>query len=136
VHHPADTLPTAINLQQGSIQSEAQCSLYNSSRLTTAHVLSSCPNALCQQKSTFRYNQVLSTFTDIFADTPFSMCIQNLPNFYANNALQATILSDLLSTSYRPDIVIYNTNFHPVPIYHPIGINLSSGFHSSYSGCP
>ena len=33
----------------------------------------------------------------------------DLPNFYANDAPQATIPSDLLITSYRPDIVIYNT---------------------------
>ena len=102
----------AVNLQRWSIQCEAKCSLCDSNRPTTAHVLSNCPTALNQQRYTFRHNQVLSilasSLIDIFADTPFVKVFADLPNFYANDAPQATIPSDLI-TSYRPDIVIYNT---------------------------
>ena len=42
----SDTLPTAVNLQRWSIQCEAKCSLCDSHRTTTAHVLSCCPTAL------------------------------------------------------------------------------------------
>jgi len=133
LHAASDTLPTAVNLQLWLIQSEAKCSLCGSNHPTTAHDLSSCPTALSQQRYTFRHNQVLSilasTLTDIFADIPFVKVYADLPNFFANDAPQATIPLDLLITSYRPDIVIYNTR---VPIYHPTGINLPSGFHSAY----
>ena len=110
----SDTLPTAVNLQRWSIQCEAKCSqtLCDSNHPTTAHVLSNCPTALNQQRYTFRNNQVLSilasSLIDIFADTPFVKVFADLPNFYANDAPQVTIPSDLLITSYCPDIVIYN----------------------------
>ena len=92
----SDTLPTAVNLQRWSIQSEAKCSLCDSNRPTTVHVLSNCPTALNQQRYTFRHNQVLSILAssliiDIFADTPFVKVFVDLPNFYANDAPQATI---------------------------------------------
>ena len=104
----SDTLPTAVNLQRWSIQCEAKCSLCDSHCPTTAHVLSCCPTALDQQRYTFRHNQVLSTLVsmlaDIFADKPFVKMYADLPNFYANDAPQTTIPTDLLITSYRPDM--------------------------------
>ena len=89
-------------------------------QVNSSHVLSSCPTALSQQRYAFRHNQVLSilasTLTDTFADIPFVKVYADLPNFFANDAPQATILSDLLITSYRPDIVIYNTQYPSITL--------------------
>ena len=43
---------------------------------------------------------VLVSFVKVFAD---------IPNFHADNSPQSTIPMSLLITSYRPDIVIYNS---------------------------
>ena len=48
----SDTLPTAINLHRWKIQCGARCILCDSSRPTTAHVLSGCPVALSQHTDT------------------------------------------------------------------------------------
>ena len=47
--------------------------------------------------------------SNIFADWPFIKVYADLPNFYANDSPQTTIPTDLLITSYRPDIAICNT---------------------------
>ena len=47
----------------------------------------------------------------------------DLPNFYANNAPQTTILSNILVTPYRPDILIFNTkcpSFCLLELTHPL----------------
>ena len=46
LHAASDTLPTAVNLRRQSIQCDAKCSLCDSNRPTTAHILSSLPTAL------------------------------------------------------------------------------------------
>ena len=53
LHAASDTLPTAVNLQRWSIQCEAKCLLCDSQRLTTAHILGSCPAALNQLRYTY-----------------------------------------------------------------------------------
>ena len=82
---------------------------------TTAHILSGCPTALNQQHYTFQHNQVLSilasALTNLFADAPFVKVFADLPNFYANNAPQASIPSNLLITPYCPHIVIFNSKY-------------------------
>ena len=44
-----------------------------------------------------------STLAEVFADTPF---VTPVPNFYADDVPQITIPTDLLITSYCPDIDI------------------------------
>ncbi|XP_065884075.1 uncharacterized protein [Dysidea avara] len=109
----SDTLPTAVNLQRWSILCEAKCLLCDSRRPTTAHVLSSCPAALNQQRYTYRHDQVLrvlaTKLSEAFADIPFVKVFADIPNFHADNSPQSTIPMSLLITSYRPDIVIYNS---------------------------
>ena len=109
----SDTLPTAVNLQRWSILCEAKCLLCDSRRPTTAHVLSSCPAALNQQRYTYRHDQVLrvlaTNLSEAFADIPFVEVFADIPNFHADNSPQSTIPMSLLITSYRPDIVIYNS---------------------------
>ena len=114
----SDTLPTAVNLQRWSIQCDAKCLLCDSTRPTTAHVLSGCPAALNQQRYTFRHNHVLSVLasalTNLFTDAPFVKVYADLPGFYANISPQTTIPSNILVTSYRPDIVLFNTKCHSI----------------------
>ena len=106
----SDTLPTAVNLQRWSILCEVKCLLCDSRRPTTAHVLSSCPAALNQQRYTYRHDQVLrvlaTKLSEAFADIPFVKVFADIPNFHADNSPQSTIPMSLLITSYRPDIVI------------------------------
>ena len=116
----SDTLPTAVNLLRWSILSEAKCSLCDSQRPTTAHVLSGCPAALNQSCYTYRHDQVLfvlvSKLTELFAGTPHVQVFADLPNFHADHCPQSTIPSSLLITSYRPDIVLYNSQASSVAL--------------------
>jgi len=63
LHAESDTLSIAVNLLRWSFQSEAKCSLCDSQRPMTAHVLSGCPAALNQSRYTYRHNQVNSSRT-------------------------------------------------------------------------
>ena len=116
----SDTLPTAVNLLRWSIQSEAKCALCDSQRPTTAHVLSSCPAALNQSRYNYRHDQVLfiltTKLTEFFAGIPHVQVFADLPNFHANHCPQSTISSSLLITSYRPDIVLYNSQSSSVAL--------------------
>jgi len=47
--------------------------------------------------------------TEVFTNTSFVRVYADLLNFYANDAPQTTIPSDILITSYHPDIVIFNS---------------------------
>ena len=40
----------------------------------------------------------------------------DIPNFYANDATQTTIPSDILITSYHPDIVIFNSQLPSITL--------------------
>jgi len=50
------TLPTAVNLQHRSIQSDTKCLLCNSTRPTTTHVLNGCPIVWIKKQYTYRHN--------------------------------------------------------------------------------
>jgi len=65
---------------------------------------------------------------DIFADKPFVKVYADLHNFYANDAPLTTIPTDLLITSYRPDIVIHNTQVPSVTLLE-LTCPLDSGQH-------
>ena len=105
-------------MQRWSIQCDAKCLLCDSTRPTTAHVLSGCPAALNQQRYTFRHNHVLSVLasalTNLFTDAPFVKVYADLLGFYANISPQTTIPSNILVTSYCPDIVLFNTKCHSI----------------------
>ena len=55
----SDTLPTAVNLRQWCVQSEVKCTLYDSTRPTTVHILGGIPVALTQQRYANRHNHHL-----------------------------------------------------------------------------
>ena len=116
----SDTLPTAVNLRRWSIQCDAKCLLCDCTRPTTAHVLNGCPVALTQQRYTYRHYQVLSILatmlTKIFADSPSIQVFADLNNHQACEAPQATVLTQILITSYRPDIVIYNSQVYSIAL--------------------
>jgi len=102
-----------MNLRRWSIQSNAKCSLCNSLRPTTAHVLSGCPVALSQHRFTYRHDLVLhslvTSFVEVFVDLPFVQIYTDLPSSRASDSPLATIPTTVMVTPYRPDIVIYNT---------------------------
>ena len=54
----SDTFPTAVNLRRWHIQCGVKCTLCDSNRPTTAHILGGCPVALSQQRYTYRHNKV------------------------------------------------------------------------------
>ena len=110
----SDTLPTAVNLQRWSIQCKAKCLLCDSQRLTTAHILGSCPAALNQLQYTYHHNQVLrvlvTKLVEAFVDLPFVKVFADIPNFHADSSSLSTIIpASLLITPYHLDIVIYNS---------------------------
>ena len=109
----SDTLPTEVNLHRWKTQCSAQCVLCNSTRPTTAHILSGCPVALTQNQYIYRHNLALQCvahqFIDIFEHLPFIHVFADLPNLQASVSPPATIPPEVMPTSYRPDLVFYNT---------------------------
>ena len=79
----SDTLPTAMNLRR-NIQSSAKCTLCDSLRPTTAHVLSGCPVAVSQHRFTYRHDLVLhslvTSFVEVFVNLPFVRIYADLPS--------------------------------------------------------
>ena len=110
----SDTLPTAVNLCRWHIQCGAKCTLCDSNHPTTAHILGGCPVALLQQQYTYRHNKVLhilaSKLTTLFADCHDVKVHADLQGFRSNDSPPETILSSVLVTPYRPDVVIYNAH--------------------------
>ena len=109
----SDTLPTAVNLRHWCVQSDIKCTLCDSTRPTTAHILGGCSVALMQQRYTYRHDQVLHLLAskpkEMFSDNPSIHVFVHLQGLRASEAPQATILSTLLITPYRPDIIVYNS---------------------------
>ena len=109
----SDTLPTAVNLHRWKIQCGARCILCDSSRPTTAHVLSGCPVALSQHRYTYRHNLVLqclaSRFISFFNHLPYIQVYADLQSLRASESPPATIPLAVMVTPYRPDVVIHNT---------------------------
>ena len=108
----SDTLPTAVNLRRWHIQCGAKCTLCDSNRPTTAHILGGCPIALSQQRYTYRHNQVLFTLISqlitLFSDCQMVSVYVDLQGHRFNDSPPETIPSNVLVTPYRPDVVIYN----------------------------
>jgi len=124
----SDTLPTEVNLRRWCIQSDVRCTLCSSCRPTTAHILGGCSVALTQKRYTYRHDQVLhvlvSRLADMFVNYPSIQVYADLPGLRASEGPQATVPSDLLITTYRPDIVIYNSEASSIAF---TGTNLSPG---------
>ena len=74
-----------------------------------------------QQQYTYRHNQVLSVLAsalvEVFANAPYIKVYTDLPNFYADNAPQTTIPTNLPITSYHPDIVIHNSQSPSITLF-------------------
>ena len=100
----SDTLPTAVNLHCWHIKCDTKCTLCDSNRPTTAHILGGCTVALSQQRYTYRYNQVLFTLvsklTTIFSDCQVVSVYADLQGFHFNDSPPETILSTILVTPY------------------------------------
>ena len=114
----SDTLPTEVNLRRWNIQCDAKCDLCDSPRPTTAHVLNGCPIALSQHRYTYRHDLVLyflvTRLVDLFSILPFVNA--DLPNFRSYESPPATVPTDVMVTTYHPDIVIYNSNTSAVAL--------------------
>ena len=76
--------------------------------------------ALTQQHYTYRHDQVLHLFASRLVDMFVSYsCIHvyaDLTGLRASEGPQATVPSNLLITSYRPDIVVYNSEASSVAL--------------------
>jgi len=72
-------------------------------------ILNSCPIALQQGRYVYRHDQVLlSLLVDIEEYCDDANVFADLDNYRAGNTPLATIPPSILTTSYRPDIVIFN----------------------------
>jgi len=105
----SDTLPAPMNLRRWKIQTSSSCYLCSCQRPTTAHILNGCPTALQQGRYTYQHDQVLlSLLVDIGKYCDDANVFANLDNYRAGNTPLATIPPSVLTTLYRPDIVIFN----------------------------
>ena len=53
---------------------------------------------------------------EVFTDTSYVRVYADLPNFYAIDAPQTTILFDILITSYHPDVEIFNSQLPSITL--------------------
>ena len=104
----SDTLPTPLNLARWKIQSNPHCPLCGSRNPTTLHILNSCVSALNQGRYTWRHDSVLSCIVSWLTPTlGEDKCMYaDLPGHRASDSPPATIPTDILSTSCRPDLFL------------------------------
>ena len=104
-----------MNLRCWKIQTSSSCQLCNCVRSTSAHILNGCPTALQQGRYTYRHDQVLlSLLLDILKYSSGAKVFADLDNCRACNTPLATIPPSILTTSYRPDIVIFNVERYEI----------------------
>ena len=99
----SDTLPTALNLRWMWIHCGSWCKLCKSPRPTTAHILSSCPEALSQGRYTWRHDSVLKCIWS-FPNGPIlcnAKLYADLNGFRFDDSPPLTIPSSIVATSYR-----------------------------------
>jgi len=103
----SDTLATAI-LRHWCVQSVTPLAL-----TTTAHILGGYPMALTQQRYTYHHNQVLlllaTKLKEMFTADKFICVYADLHGWRSSESPQATIPSALVSTPFRPNIVVHNS---------------------------
>ena len=101
-----------MNLSRWKIHVDPSCCLCLSKLCTTNHILNCCPEALSQNRYTWRHDSVLLRLTEflkcnldhdhtIYADLPGLRALDNPP---------LTIPPSVLPTSARPDIFIKNNS--------------------------
>jgi len=105
----SDTLPTPMNLRRWKIQTSSSCHLCGCQRPTSAHILNGCPIALQQGRYTYRHDQVLlSLLVDIGEYCDDANIFADLDNYRTGNTPLANIPPSILTTSYQPEIIIFN----------------------------
>ena len=109
----SDILPTPVNLQRWHIQCDVKCSLWGTTRPTTAHVLGGLPccfiirSFYLQAWSSFALHSFQS-LSGLLAESQAIHIYADLPGMYASVSPQATIPPSLIITPYHPDIVVHN----------------------------
>jgi len=104
----SDTLPMPLNLAQWKIQSNPHCPICCSRNPTTLHILNGCVPALNQGRYTWRHDSVLSCIVSWLTPTlGEEKCMYaDLPGHRASDSPPATVPTDVLSTSSRPDLFL------------------------------
>ena len=104
----SDTLPTQLNLARWKIQSNPRCPICGSRNPTTLNILNGCVSALNLGRDTWRHDSVLSCIVSWLTPTlGEDKCMYaNLPGHQASDSPPATIPTDVLSTSCRPDLFL------------------------------
>ena len=99
-------LNTPDNLKGWGIRKTDKCDLCKC-RSSLEHILNWCPVALNEGRFTWRHNSVLNHFAITIKKiaTPNLEILADLPSLWLNGG---TIPPDILSTSFRPDLVILN----------------------------
>ena len=101
-------LNTPDNLKRWGIRKTDKCELCKC-RSSLEHILNWCPVALNEGRFTWRHNSVLNHFAITIKKNAIQ-CLEilaDLPTLWLNGG---TIPPDILSTSFRPDLVIINRN--------------------------
>ena len=129
-----DCLPTPMNLSRWKIHVDPSCCLCLSKLCTTNHILNCCPEALSQNRYTWRHDSVLLCLIEflksnldhdhtIYADLPGLRALDNPP---------LTIPPSVIPTSARPDIFIKNNSeIHILELTIPM--NTSNGLKAARS---
>ena len=99
-------LNTPDNLKRWGIRKTNKCELCKCSS-SLEHILNWCPVALNEGRFTWRHNSVLNHFAITIKKIPMPNLeiLADLPSLWLNGG---TIPSDILTTSFRPDLVILN----------------------------
>lgn len=101
-------LNTPDNLKRWGIRQTDKCELCKC-RSSLEHILNWCPVALNEGRFTWRHNSVLNHFAiTIKKNSNQSIeILADLPSLWLNGG---TIPPDILTTSFRPDLVLINRN--------------------------
>ena len=104
----ADCLPTPMNLCRCNYRMNNSGRLCQFPKVTTAHILNGCPEALNQGHFSLRHNSVLNGLVSQILskiDRSTKMFV-DLPGKQASDSPPATIPADISTTTSRPDLVL------------------------------
>ena len=101
----SDTLPTPLNLRRWKIQTDPRCVLCNSLHPTSLHILNGCASTLNQGRYTWGHESVLALIV-AFLSPKLAKDQSLYADIRASDTPPATIPSNTLPTTYRPNLVL------------------------------
>ena len=107
VRSAIDFLPTLSNLKRWGKRTNARCPLCKNCE-SLSHVLNNCSVSLTQGRYTWRHDSILSHIVELLQNSSKNSDVKVYADIKDMTTSGCTIPPNILPTSQRPDIFLYN----------------------------